>query len=471
MAGRTPGNGGAPRRQRTGPQPAARPARQPASRTAKRPAAAAGRAASPASPKAGRPSARASHAASARKGGGSPARRQASPSYNAPSLWTKDAPGTSSAGGPVRRVLGYAGRGLLSVLALAGRGAGWAARSLGALVRRSRAALAVTVLAAVLVAGGAVDLGLNWGKAYAGVSIGEVDVSGKNAEEMRALVEQAYAARLAAGSATVFASDDAAARVADAAAQAEDEALAEQRSVEEARAAKQLWTADAAALGAVLPAEQLVEEALAVGREEGGLGARLAALFGGWTVEVRADYDAGALEELAADIDATVGNPRVDFGMAVDAGQARVTEGHDGSMVDRAAFARELDRAYLASPDGKGSFVARAEYAPLRIDGAAAQAACDAVNAAIADGARFSWAGTSWEASAADLGEWVVATPVERDGGWVLAPSVDEAKAKPAILAHVQQKRTGDPVHVTFERAGDEVRVRTDGAGEVPLAA
>ena len=147
MAGRTPGNGGAPKHQRTGPQPAARPARQPAPRTAKRPAAAAGRASSPASPKAGRPSAHASHAASARKGGGSPARRQASPSYNAPSLWTKDAPGTSSAGGPVRRVLGYAGRGLLSVLALAGRGAGWAACSLGALVRRSRAALAVTVLA------------------------------------------------------------------------------------------------------------------------------------------------------------------------------------------------------------------------------------------------------------------------------------------------------------------------------------
>ena len=49
----------------------------------------------------------------------------------------------------------------------------------------------------------------------------------------------------------------------------------------------------------MLPAEQLVGEALAVGREEGGLSARLAALFGGWTVEVRADYDAGALEELA----------------------------------------------------------------------------------------------------------------------------------------------------------------------------
>ncbi len=57
-----------------------------------------------------------------------------------------------------------------------------------------------------------------------------------------------------------------------------------------------------------------------------------------------------ALEELAADIDATVGDPRVDYGIAVDAGQARVTEGHDGSMVDRAAFARELDRALPREP-------------------------------------------------------------------------------------------------------------------------
>ncbi|MBX9033098.1 VanW family protein [Gordonibacter massiliensis (ex Traore et al. 2017)] len=461
MAGRTPGKDDAAARQRSNARPHARQPQKAAPRTSGRAPSspkAAGRA-----PKPPATSRKPSSSSSARK------RRDAS-SYNAPSLWTKDAPKAPSSGGPVLRALSFVGRALLAVLALVGKGIGWAFRSLGSLVSRSRAALAVVVVAVVLAAGGLVDLGLNWGRAYAGVSIGEIDVSGKTADEMRDLVEQTYAGRLQAGAVTVYASDEAAARVADAMAQAEDAALAEQRSVEEERERRQLWTTDANALSASLPVDDLVDEALAVGREEGGLGARAAALFGGWNVKARADYDAAALEALAADVDATIGSPRVDFGIAVQDGQASVTEGHDGDMVDRGEFASELDRAFLESAGGGGSFVARAEHAPLRIDRDGAQAACDAVNAAIAAGARFSYAGTSWEASATDLGDWVTAAPEERDGAWTLVPAIDEVRAKPAILAHVQETRTGDPVHVTFERDGDDVLVRTDGSGEVPLA-
>ncbi|RDB62402.1 vanomycin resistance protein VanB [Gordonibacter sp. 28C] len=462
MAGRTPGKDDAARRARPSARPHARQPQKggarPAKRAASSPSAATGRV-----PKAAPASRKAPSVSSARK-------RPSGSSYNAPSLWTKDAPKAPSSGGAARRALSFVGRALLAVLALAGLGIGWAFRSLGSLMSRSRAALVVVVVAVVLLVGGLADLGLNWGRAYAGVSIGEIDVSGKTADEMRELVGQTYAGRLEAGSVAVYASDEAAARVSDALAQTEDEALAEQRSLEEARANKQLWTVDANALSATLPVDDFVAEALAVGREEGGLGARVAALFGGWRVEVRADYGESALEGLASDIDATIGDPRVDFGIAVSDGQASVTEGHDGHMVDRTAFARELDRAFLGNVNGTGSFVARAEYAPLRIDRDGAQAACDAVNAAIAAGARFSYAGTSWEASATDLGDWVTAAPEEREGSWALVPAIDEARAKPAILTHVQETRTGDPVHVTFERDGDDVLVRTDGSGEVPLA-
>lgn len=458
--------------------------RQPVSRSAKRPAAVSGH--SSASPKTKRPSARVSHtasskrsrpstktshAASTRRGVASSTHRKSSQSHTSPSLWTKKSPDTPSTSGLIRRILASIGRGFLAVVAFMGRGMSRAVRSLVALVRRSRVALAVLVMAVLLAIGGAVDLAMNWGKVYPGVSIGEVDVSGKNADEIQALLEEAYDDRLASASATIFANDEAAAQFAGVAALSEEDALAEQRSVEEAQAAKQLWTADAVSLGATLSADALAQEALAVGREEGGIFARLSALFVGWMVEVRADYNADALEALACDIDATIGNPRVDFGIAVEEGQAHVTEGHDGSMVNRATLAHELDQAYLANPEGKGSFVAHTEYAPLRIDCDTAQEACNTVNAAIADGAHFSWAETSWDTSAEVLGDWVVATPVEREGTWILELSIDEAKAKPAILAHAQQIHTGNPVHVTFERTGDEVLVHTDGAGDIPLAA
>ena len=117
-------------------------------------------------------------------------------------------------------------------------------------------------------------------------------------------------------------------------------------------------------------------------------------------------------------------------------------------MVNRDELRRTLDELLLGQEDGSRSFVARAEHAPLRIDESAAQDACDAVNAAIADGARFTYE--------APLGarrfgrrSWVST----RIDGSSLAAFVDAAKAKPALLAHVAEVGKGDPVHVSFEVA------------------
>ncbi|WP_244910087.1 VanW family protein [Eggerthella sinensis] len=381
-------------------------------------------------------------------------------------MWTKEPPRSKASGGPVRRVLAAVGGALLSVLLLVGKGLGALLRALARLVSRSRIALAAVVLAAVVLVGGAVDFGMNAGKAYPGVRVGEIDAAGKTADELTALIDATYGTRLAEGGVTVYANDEAESRIADETAAAQDAALAEQLAVEEARANKLAWTADASTLEARVPAADLAAEALAVGREEGGVLARLGALFAGRALEPRAVYDDEALETLAADIDAAIGNPRVDYGIEVTDGVASVTEGHDGTMLDRDALKRTLDGIFLAG-DGRGSFVAHAEYAPLRVDEAAARATCDAVNAAISDGAQFAYDGAAWSASASDIGAWV-GTRVE---GSSLVPFVDEAKAKPALLAHVAQVSKGDPIHATFEANDADVTVRTDGTGTIPLAA
>ncbi|MEG2746364.1 MAG: VanW family protein [Gordonibacter sp.] len=480
MADRMPGNDGGAHRSRTSPQ--ARPSVNGGRRV---------RSAADVPPATQKPASRPSKPASstpASKPGARPARRQAQAvpksrtsraasapvqgaSYNTPSLWTKNAaPGTSEKN-LFQRILSVVGRVLLSLLALVGHGIAWVGRAIVSLVSRSRAALVVTVLVAALVAGGLVDLGMNWGRAYAGVRIGEIDVSGKSAQDMRALVEQTYGPRLAAGSATIYASDDAAAKVADELARAQDVATAEQQSVEQAQANKQLWTASADSLSATLPIDEMVDEAMAVGREQGGLFGRVGALLTGQVVEVRAAYGDAPLESLASDIDATLGNPRVDFDIVVHGGVAEVSDGYDGNMVERDKLTRELDRALLDDAQGKGSFVARVEYAPLRIDHAAAQAVCDQVNSAIAPGARFTYAGSFWDASSTDLGEWVKTSVEKRDEGWSLIPSLDEERAKPVVLAHVQQGASNEELKVLFERKGDDVQVHTDTSHTIPLIA
>ena len=380
-------------------------------------------------------------------------------------MWTKEPPRSKPPSNPVLRVLAAAGRFLLAALALVGRGLALVLRALATLIGRSRIALAAVVVAVVVLAGGLVDYGMNAGKAYPGVRIGEVDASGKTLDELTDLVDRTYGARIAEASATIYANDEAEARIADQTAQAQDAALAQQLAVEEARASKLAWTADATSLEASMPSAELAAEALAVGRDDGGLFARMGALFAGCEIEPRAAYDDAALESLAADIDAAIGDPRVDYGIVVTDGTASVTDGHDGSMVDREKFKRKLDGVFLAEQGGEGSFVAEVEYAPLRVDEAAASAVRDDVNRALAGGARFVYGDVSWSASASDIGQWV-GTRIE---GSSLVAFVDETKAKPALLAHVAEVGAGEPVHVSFEVSGDDVAVRTDGNGTIPL--
>lgn len=394
-------------------------------------------------------------------------RPRGSRSYNTPAVWTKEAPRSNPAGGAARRALGAVGGVLLSLLALVGKGLATLLRALAALVARSRIALAVVVVCAALLVFGVADFAVNANKAYPGVRVGQIDAAGKTADELAALIDEVYGARLAQGSVTIYANDEAEARIADETAAAQDAALAEQLALEEARANKLAWTADAASLEARVPSDELTAEALAVGREDGGILARLAALATGRELKPRAAYAETAVESLASDIDAAIGDPRVDYGIVVEDGTASVTEGHDGFMVDRDELRRTLDELLLGQEDGSGSFVARAEHAPLRIDESAAQDACDAVNAAIADGARFTYEGAAWSASASDIGSWVST----RIDGSSLAAFVDAAKAKPALLAHVAEVGKGDPVHVSFEVADDDVIVRTDGEGAIPLVA
>ncbi len=323
-----------------------------------------------------------------------------------------------------------------------------------------------------------VDAVMTHGRVYAGVSVGTVDLSGMTKEEAVAALDDAYAQVLAESSAVIYASADAKARVE--AGQGDISEIMDQISVEEARAMALAWTPTADSLGASLPSDQLADEALAIGRSDGGIFGRAKAALFGEAVPVRAQYNQTSLEELASAIDASIGSPRVDCGVVVEDGMARATEGHDGMMVDRAVLAAHLDSVLFLDPSSDRSFIAQAEYAPLRITYEIAQAACELVNAAIADGAVFTYGTTSWKASAALLGTWVVASPVElpRDSaadasssGWYIALSLDEEKAKASVFEHVKENAGDSPFTVSFDKASDgSIVVKPSANTYIPMA-
>lgn len=87
---------------------------------------------------------------------------------------------------------------------------------------------------------------------------------------------------------------------------------------------------------------ELISRAFAVGRD-GGLAERMEAARNGVSVDVALSFDEEALEALCSSIDESAGEPRLDYGIAIEAGAVSVTEGHGGKgPSDRASVARQL---------------------------------------------------------------------------------------------------------------------------------
>ena len=135
-------------------------------------------------------------------------------------------------------------------------------------------------------------------------------------------------------------------------------------------ASKQAWQTTGAELGASLDSGQLAQQALAVGRSDGGVLARMGAGLFGKRIQVDPSFDEGALEDFASGIDAAIGQARVDYDVKVSGGVAYVVQGNDGWEVNRQTLAGLLGDAMLGFSDGR--IVAHTEYTPVRISSEAA---------------------------------------------------------------------------------------------------
>lgn len=339
---------------------------------------------------------------------------------------------------------------------------------------RRRVPIAVIIFVAVLLIAGCafgIDQLLNGTRIYQGVSVGSVDVSGMTPDEARNAVSAAYSDRVAQGQGIIFADDETAGSIDIGSELAEQEAQAEQLSVEEAREDKKLWVAEAGALGARVPVSDLVDEAFAVGRS-GGVLERFGAATEGRSIPVRLVFDEGAVESLAADIDQTIGEPRQDWDVTVDEdGKATLVEGHDGTIVDRSWFIDQLTAGFLGDTPASFSFVAQTGYAPLRIDEATAEKARSAIQATLDGGIAFSFEGSQWSLAAADIAAWM-ATEVRAVGeGFSLVPVLDGKQARGDLLQRIRDAGFASAVTVSIEKAEGDLWVQAADGSRYPLVA
>ena len=329
------------------------------------------------------------------------------------------------------------------------------------------------MLALFALVGGAwaIDGAVNGSRIYDGVSVGAVDVSGMTEEEARRVVSSFYKSRVADGRALIFASEEARDTLDVESELAEQDAQAEQLSLEEARANKQVWVAESGTLGARLPVNEAVSRAFAVGRE-GGLAERMEAARNGVSVDVALSFDEEALEALCSSIDESAGEPRLDYGIAIDQGAVSVTEGHGGKAVDRASVARQLSEGFLGEASGKVVIVATPDEADVRIGADEATRVADEVQEALDRGCTFSF---EWEPS----GRW--GRRIWARGcapGWKSAgrvspwfPDLDETEAASGLLGLIRDAGYTSAATVSFDVDGGEVWVSAREGSRYPHTA
>ena len=312
-----------------------------------------------------------------------------------------------------------------------------------------------------------IDACLNWGKIYAGVRVGDVDVSGMTVEEAASAIEIRYAPFLPEREITVRAFESAEERV-------------EEGAGEDPEGKEHAWVVSSEEISAALNSPALAEAAYEVGRSEGGLSARINAAIEGFVLPPQAEYDEAAIESFAAQIDEAVGTPRVDYGIAISQGVAEVTEGNDGIMVDRRSLKSLMSAALFASNEPQVSLEIALANAPVRIDAGQAQYACNAVNDALGRRVSLALGDESWEVSRVDLGSWMTVrvAPVEQGEAtegdvqvFALEVCFDDALAREGLLAQIQTHASESVPRIAFSIADGKPVVNVRDDEDVPLVA
>lgn len=328
----------------------------------------------------------------------------------------------------------------------------------------SKPVMILIVLLVIVLAGFTWDTASNWNRAYAGISINGVSVSGMDSAQMNEALRNEFGPKVSHTQVTVYGSEEDKRLTEQAMSQAGDIGT-DGTSAESVNTAH--WTTDALSLKATIPYEQAIEEALALGREEGGFFKRIEMIADPVDISLGVDFDLDAIDAFASQIDSAIGDPRKDATVSIVDAYAYPIEGHDGTMVDRFWLAEKLSHAMI-DEGSDPSFVAELVDAPSRITNEQVAILVDQLNHALGCDARFYYKDNSYEASDIDLGDWTVVNTVPDGSGYKLEPSINASTAMPAIAKGAKAYVTGDDTTVRFERTSSDIMVYTGGTGMIP---
>lgn len=299
------------------------------------------------------------------------------------------------------------------------------------------------------------------------MSINGMPVGGMSADAMREALEQTFGKRVAGTQVTIYTDDESAEIGSQELSEEERLALSERLEAGDDEDCVSSWSTDALSLKGSLPYDEVIAEALALGRDDGGLPVRLGLLVSGRDIDLNVEFSDEAVNTLASEIEQLVGDARTDASVVIEEGSAYAVEGHDGLMIDRDWFKGQLSDAFLSEGDS-ASIVAEVVDAPSRIDLEQAESMANAVNRALSVPVTFKFEDQEWTVYGYELGQWTKVDIVEDDYGYSLEAGIDIAAAKPDVARNVDATVSADNVTVTFEDTGQDILVHAAGSRQIP---
>lgn len=330
---------------------------------------------------------------------------------------------------------------------------------------KSRVVSVLIVVVLVLGVASGVDALANANRIYQGVSVGNIDLSGKTIDEATTLIAQKYEPRINDND-VVFCANEEVAQKAQQDTTKRD-SLEEQISYEESLASRDRWTINAQHLGATFDPAAYAQKAYQVGRDDGGLFGRIKAQLSGWMIEPACTFNATSLDEFRDEIIAALGTKMINFNIKMEDGQAQVTDGHDGYEVSEDWLVNKLNEGLLGA-EGESRFVVDMHDVPVQIDRGGAQDCATKINNSIEQGITFQYEGKDWYADRAQLAQWIVTEVCEDGGRFVLKPLFDASRANQTIIKGFGFIYGGSNYSVTFANDNGAIIVQTNATGTVP---
>ena len=374
----------------------------------------------------------------------------------------------------------------------------------------------LVAIVAILLLVVVIDLAVSMGKVHPGVKVQGVDVGGLTHEEAAQRIEEQLKPRLndttialykdeatAQNDGAQLASASSDGTHAASATESGEDVTSEQSAQEttgvdsDGDGTDDRWNVTASTVGAALDSQKLADEAFAQGRSWAFFSERIDALLGKTNIPASITCNSELLSDLCTEMNGAIGTAIVDYTVAIEDGQASISEGHDGRSVNEGALTENMCTAFFDA--SAHATTIPMQTSSVHITRETAEKVLSQVQKALSQPFTISYNDKSWTLDAATIGTVVgqqVLSPAEvlvfeentqkvkqvSDGaqasydtstgtdasGYVLQAYIDQDKADAHIVGLLGDEAEGDMSNASFDTSSGSVEIVESHVGTGP---